>query len=352
MLNASHFMNGRRQVKHPVLLVGSVPLRSAVEVFEVIGRELGDLAGRVPDGETGKRLGFIAWAGDQIAKARGVEIDPDLKGPPWTSGKVFKVKDGVTTAQLDFGPHIYADVALESYGTFKHLRETGKIPAHLRFQVSLPTAINIVFSHSSPTTRPTMWAAYERHLMADVERIVAGIPSDDLAIQWDFAAEIDRILEFPEVAAEFSMQSLIDSVVRLSDPIPPAVELGIHLCYGDPGHKHIIEPKDMALMVEVSNRFARAMRRPIDWIHMPVPKERDDCAYFKPLERLNVSQETDIYLGLVHRTDGIDGAKRRLRTAKQFIPRFGVATECGWGRRPPETIPELSKLHRAVVELI
>jgi hypothetical protein len=44
--------------------------------------------------------------------------------------------------------------------------------------------------------------------------------------------------------------------------------------------------------------------------------------------------------------------KRRLRTAKQFIPRFGVATECGWGRRPPETIPELSKLHRAVVELI
>ena len=23
---------------------------------------------------------------------------------------------------------------------------------------------------------------------------------------------------------------------------------------------------------------------------------------------------------------------------------FGIATECGWGRRPPETVPELLKL--------
>ena len=28
--------------------------------------------------------------------------------------------------------------------------------------------------------------------------------------------------------------------------------------------------------------------------------------------------------------------------------RFGVATECGMGRRPPETIPELLRIHAAV----
>jgi hypothetical protein len=26
--------------------------------------------------------------------------------------------------------------------------------------------------------------------------------------------------------------------------VPAEVELGLHLCYGDPGHKHVVEPKD------------------------------------------------------------------------------------------------------------
>jgi hypothetical protein len=337
-------------LRHPVLLVGSVPLQSTEQVFEVVGRGLGDLIGRIPDGETGKRLGFIAWASEQISNASGLEIDPDLVGPRWTDGKVFKVKNDTTAAQIGFGSHIYAEVARESYASFRRLREAGKIPAHLRFQVSLPTAMGIIFSHTTPASRPAVWAAYERHLQRDVEAIVAAIPGRDLAIQWDFATEIDRILEFPDVAAEFSIQSLVDSVARLSDPIPGAVELGIHLCYGDPGHKHIIEPKDMGLMTEVSNRFARTMRRPINWIHMPVPKARSDDTYFAPLQNLNVSSGTDIYLGLVHLTDRLEGAKRRLEAATKFISAFGIATECGWGRRPPATIPELMNLHRAVAQ--
>jgi flavin reductase (DIM6/NTAB) family NADH-FMN oxidoreductase RutF len=338
-------------VRYPVLLVGSVPLRSATEVFELMGEGLGDLLARIPDGETGGRLGFIAWAGDQISRAVGVEVDREAVGPAWTSGKMFKVKERTTAAQIDFGPHIYADVALESYATFKFLREQGRIPAHLRFQVSLPTAMGIIFSHTSPASRPTMWAAYEQHLLKDVEQIVRGIPPSDLAIQWDVATEIDRILEFPEVAAEFSMRSLVDSIARLSEPIPAEVELGIHLCYGDPGHKHIIEPKDMGLMVQLSNRLNRSIGR-INWIHMPVPKERDDDAYFEPLRNLDVSSSTEIYLGLVHMTDGADGAKRRLRTAKKFLKSFGVATECGWGRRSPEIIPDLIALHRSVAQLL
>jgi hypothetical protein len=47
--------------------------------------------------------------------------------------------------------------------------------------------------------------------------------------------------------------------------------------------------------------------------------------------------------------DGVEGALRRLRTARHYIPHFGIATECGRGRRPPETIPELLRIHREVV---
>jgi hypothetical protein len=54
------------------------------------------------------------------------------------------------------------------------------------------------------------------------------------------------------------------------------------------------------------------------------------------------------YLGLVHRTDGFDGARRRLAAAKKVVTDFGIATECGFGRRPPETVPELIELNREV----
>ncbi|MGE0035749.1 MAG: hypothetical protein AB7S93_08960 [Xanthobacteraceae bacterium] len=335
----------------PVHLVGSVPLTTASDVFETISARLGDLVTRIPDGETGGRLGFISWANSQIRRAAGVEEDPHHVGPPWLGGKVYKVKEGLTPSQIEFGPHIYADVALQSYQDFKRLREQGKIPASVRFQVSLPTAIGIIFSSTSPASRPIIWTAYERHLIGDVEKILAHIPHNELAIQWDVATEIDRILEFPDVAADYSKQALVDSIARLCDPITDAVELGFHLCYGDPGHKHIIEPKDMSLMVQLANMLSRTVRRRIDWVHMPVPKERDDDAYFEPLRHLKMESDVELYLGLVHRTDGIEGATRRIRTARKFLSTFGVATECGWGRRPPETIPDLIELHRAVVRV-
>ena len=36
-----------------------------------------------------------------------------------------------------------------------------------------------------------------------------------------------------------------------------------------------------------------------------------------------------------------------MEAARRFVAGFGVATECGWGRRPPATIPELLRIHHA-----
>ena len=68
--------------------------------------------------------------------------------------------------------------------------------------------------------------------------------------------------------------------------MPPTIDLLFHLCYGDSNHKHVIEPTDMADMVEFSNRVSRQMQRPIQLIHMPVPRNRADDAYFEPLRKL------------------------------------------------------------------
>src|SRR5262249_28523943 len=135
---------------------------------------------------------------------------------------------------------------------------------------------------------------------------------------------------------------------RCVDRVPADVEAGVHFCYGDPGHKHLVEPKDTGLMVDLGNGVTAASRRAITWLHMPVPRNRDDEPYFAPLRSLRLRPETELYLGLVHLTDGIEGAKRRLTAATRVVSEFGIATECGFGRRPPQTIPQLLALHREI----
>jgi hypothetical protein len=48
---------------------------------------------------------------------------------------------------------------------------------------------------------------------------------------------------------------------------------------------------------------------------MPVLRNRNDDAYFAPLRRLTPHPETELYLGLVHFTDGVEGTRRRIATA-------------------------------------
>ena len=105
-------------------------------------------------------------------------------------------------------------------------------------------------------------------------------------------------------------------------------------------------------MVDVYHRLATAIYRAITWLHMPVPRDRVDDPYFSPLRNLKLKSGTELYLGLIHLTDGIEGAKRRAAAAKRFVSDFGVATECGFGRRPPETIPDLIRLHRVVAQQV
>ena len=90
------------------------------------------------------------------------------------------------------------------------------------------------------------------------------------------------------------------------------------------------------------------VKRPVDLIHMPVPRDRDDDGYFAPLARLRLQPETELCLGLVHYTDGVVGTRRRLATAEKHVQNFSIATECGFGRRAPDTIPELLRIHAEV----
>ena len=329
----------------PILLVGSVPLESSGAVFETLGSKLGNMAKRIPDGETGARTNWIVWQGEVFKNANGLVPGSTRELQGGYHFILYKVKPGES---IKFGPLGYADAAIRSYEAFKRARSAGNIPAGTRFQVSLPTPIAVVMSFTEPEAIQQIWPIYEARLNEEIDEIAAAIPHQDLAIQWDIAAEICFILENPEMVKLIPMAPLVASIARASEHVPPGAELGLHLCYGDPGHKHVVEPKDTKLMVEFGNALVATIKHPIAWVHMPVPRGREDVAYFEPLKGLKLDPRTELYLGLVHRTDGLAGARRRLAAAKQVVTDFGIATECGFGRRPPETVLELIDLHREV----
>ena len=83
---------------------------------------------------------------------------------------------------------------------------------------------------------------------------------------------------------------------------------------------------------------------------MPVPKDRVDRGYFEPLHQLQIGQ-TELILGLVHYND-LEGTKTRINTAGEFVRSFGVSTECGMGRTPPEQLENILSIHAAVSDPI
>jgi hypothetical protein len=132
---------------------------------------------------------------------------------------------------------------------------------------------------------------------------------------------------------------------RIGEAVPEPVELGFHLCYGDLDAKHFVEPADATKMVEMANALVTAVRRSITYIHMPVPIDRSDDAYFQPLANLKLSPGTELYLGLVH-ADGVEATQKRIAAANKYVADFGIATECGIARsRTPELVKLLLDVH-------
>jgi methionine synthase II (cobalamin-independent) len=347
----------------PVHLVGSVALQSAGVVFESIGSHLGYCVERIPDGETGDRRTPFPMRKALIAAITdtpGVVFQRDWHLVGMTL-PLYGLRPGTDPADVEFGPLGFAAAAVASYQDFERARAAGKIGPRTRMQVCLPTPFMLEYCFTTPETLLALHPAYERAMRRELAEILKVIPADRLAIQWDNAPEVTEVLERrnPEVAEIVSRDMLVAAVARITDAVPAAAEVGWHLCYGDSGqyeedHEtfHAIEPQDMGVMVDFANDVCAATTRPVQWVHMPVPRERDDGAYFAPLKRLKLKPGMQLFLGLVHKYDGLEGAKRRIAAAKQFYPEFGVGTECGMGRRPPEVIPALLDLHAAIAGVL
>jgi hypothetical protein len=328
-------------------LVGSIGLDTVDEVYRTVGELLGPHLRRVPDGEVGGRKLWISWQYPLLRASVFLRPDPSGAIRPTNKFPLLTLAEGVAPSDVRVGELGYAREARASYLDFVAARDNGTLPKGIRFQVCLPTPFAVVSSVVMPDVLPAVEAAYEKAMIAEVAALARHIPHRDLCIQWDVCNEMvvwDGQAS-DAVPANVPREEIVARMQRLCAAVPDDVELGLHLCYGDFGAKHFVEPKDAAKMVEFANTLVKAIPHKLAYIHMPVPIERSDEAFHAPFRNLALG-DTELFLGLVHAKDGVVGTKARLETAKRYAPTFGIATECGMARaRSEDTVRALLKIH-------
>jgi hypothetical protein len=341
-----------------VHLVGSVPMASAREVFETVGPALGPRLKRIPDGETGERGDWITWLEPVFANSPALEKSDEVfrLHAAATPRIRYRLKPGKSISDVRFDNLFYADIAERSFQDFARAKREGKIPADCRFQIDLVPAHSVIWLYLQDDLHAPVDPIYNEAVKREIDRIAARLPHDQIAIQFDVASAVFARLERKDVSSygktkAETQASFARILIDLAEHVPPDIELLFHFCYGDSNHRHVIEPTDMADMVEMANRLSEGIKRPIQLIHMPVPRDRSDDAYFAPLKNLKLKPPTQLCLGLVHHTDGVAGTRKRLAAAGKVVKDFSIGTECGFGRRKPETIPELLRIHAEVAAL-
>lgn len=364
--------------KGKLLLVGSVYREeedwSVKEIFENCASQLGSHVSMLPDGDPGDRSFWIVYLAyrtyykhpDIVTLSKPGEDDDEYMGgkSSWWKSKAygnpwrFTVREGV--AKIRFDKLGYADAARESYKTFKGLRDAGVIAKNTRFLVCLPlTESGVRWFFSTPRDYSIVAPAYEEAMRREIKQLFEEIPHKDLAIQWDICLEMataEGHEDFGDAPgkkwkAPGDPRARYTASLRAMTPgIPKDVWLGLHFCYGSLGHKHFCKIQDLAVSVEMANDGIKAAGRPVDFIHLTVPRDRTDPAYYKPLKNLK-AKGARVYLGLIHYTDGVKGTHKRIKAARKYLKDFGIATECGFARRPPyQSVPHLLRIHREVAE--
>ena len=333
-------------------------MASCEDVFREVSAVLGSLIDKLPDGETGERSRWIYFQRTMLENHPAMEIDPDaepLKLHQWDGvllreTPLLRFRAGVDLSAVTF-PTGYEAAARESFAVFERLQQDGTVPPHVRFQVCLPTPMASGYMYVSPNAREAYLEVYMRSLLAALAAILEAVPAEKLAIQFDVCQEV-LLFEnyFPQRPDDYEQQ-VFEELATLGDAVPECVPMGYHLCYGSPYDQHLVMPKDAGVLARImAGVFATTSRR-VDFVHLPVPRDRTDDAYFAPLASVEVPQQTRLYLGLIHHDDEA-GDRRRIGAARKLVPAFGIATECGWGRTDPARVPGLLESHRRAADHI
>ncbi|MBN6037658.1 hypothetical protein [Amycolatopsis sp. 195334CR] len=291
-------------------------------------------AKRLPDGETGQRAQWIGFQLPLVRATPGLVFDDHTPANDYSGGPTVRLAPGTDPATLPWPDLGYAREYTKSYKTFTRLRDEGVIRPGTRFQVQYPTPL-AVGNLFHPDDRDRLIPSYATALLADLDHLLAQIPPEDLAVQWDAAVETVTIDLDPGRADD-----LTGKLAALLDHVPAAVPAGVHLCYGDFEHRHMVEPRSLRTQVELANALPRAA-----WVSFTVPQYQHAEEFFAPLADLDTTAE--LYFSLVpyHPDQPVHAAEQAALIRRHVRRDWGICTECGMARAEREDVPRLLALH-------
>ena len=340
---------------------GSVNLADTESVMREIAARVPSGVRRIPDGETGDRANWILFQLQKFlqlpwlvtARPMGDE-DGEYEQLP-----LLRLAEGVDPAQVTWPDIGYAEAYLESYRVFARLRADGVIPAGVRFQVEYPTPLASIGGYIVPEQQQMLLPSYERAMFADLDRLLAEIPAGEVAVQWDVAVEFGVLEEAFAPGGAQAFDAVAAALARCVDQVPAAIPVGLHLCYGDYGHEHFMQPASLALQVRLVNTVAAAAARPVSFVSFTVPQYQREESYFAPLAGLATDPDTELNFALVpyhpaEQAAGTTGDQARLIDAALAASPggrrgWGICTECGMGRVDRDDVPALLDLHREII---
>ena len=343
---------------------GSVNLDDAESVMREIASRVPAGLRRIPDGETGDRGNWIFFQFQRFAQLPWLVPTRPPGAPEGEYEQVpqLRLADGADPAEVSWPDLGYADAYLGSYQVFAALRAGGVIPAGVRFQVEYPTPMASISAYIVPEQQQALLDSYERAMFADLGRLLAEVPADEVAVQWDVAVEFGTLEGAFGPGGAQAFDAIIAALARCVDQVPAQIPVGLHLCYGDYGHQHFMQPESLALQVRVLNAVTAAAGRPVSFVSFTVPQYQRDEAYFAPLAGLAglaADAGTELNFALVpyhpaEQAGGTTGDQVRLIDAALAASPggrrdWGVCTECGMGRVSREDIPIILDLHRQII---
>lgn len=348
-----------RRVDADVLLVGSLPSPSTDRAFRDGAALFADRVFALPDGESGPRAAWVGYEREQLVRPHpDVETVAETASPTGIprhahETPVFRLRPGVERMRWEHWPRI--DDALESYRRFTALRAEGAITPGLRFQVGLPfptSALN-AFKADFAADLPVAGAAFEDLVAREIDRLLAVVPADDLALQWDVCYEVLDLEGVLGWTSPGAWERFTGPVERLTRLVPEEVLVGYHLCYGTFPDWPMYEARDMGLLVRMAQHALDRSGRPVDWLHLAGPRylRSSEDAFYAPLADLRAG-DTRVFLGIVLPVDGAEGLARRHRTASRHLADFGVAMYCGFGRQPGQDPDATLREHAEVVATV
>jgi hypothetical protein len=342
---------------------GSVNLPDAETVMREISSRIPRGVRRMTDGETGERGYWIHYQiakfqrmheFEQVAVLHAYETEEEAPEMP-----LLRLVEGATADTIEWPNLGYADAYAASFEIFDRLQREGTIPAGVRLQMQYPTPLASVAGTIAPEDLPAVAAAYERALFADLDKALAALPHDRVAVQWDVAVEFGLLEGAMGPGSAMPLDQVTPGLVRAVEQVPADVPVGMHLCYGDYGHQHFKQPESLRMQVELVNAVVATAARPVNWASFTVPQGRGDAEYFAPLRTLQAGPDTELYFALVpyhpsEQAEGTSAAQAEhidaaLAESAAGAREWGVCTECGMGRVAREDVPALLDIHSALL---